>query len=101
MGILLAYPWPGNVRELKYAMEHACVLCPGGEILPRHLPAEIASPWCEMPEAKPPRPFRGGLSPESIRSALAQAGNNRSRAARLLGVDRRTLYRNMAKYGLA
>ena len=101
MAILLAYPWPGNVRELKAAMEHACVLCPEGDILPAHLPPEMRAPWCELPPPELVRPRRGGLSGEAIRAALRQAGNNRSRAARLLGVDRRTLYRNMARLGLA
>jgi PAS domain S-box-containing protein len=100
MSILLAYPWPGNVRELKYAMEHACVLCPGEEILPGHLPAEITAPWCELRPAETARAFRSGLTGDAIRAALVQAGNNRSRAARILGVDRRTLYRNMARLGI-
>jgi PAS domain S-box-containing protein len=101
MGILMAYPWPGNVRELKYAMEHACVLCPGTEILVAHLPRELSATSCELP-ALPLRPaVRGGLTREAIRTALARTGDNRSQAARLLGVDRRTLYRNMARLGLA
>ncbi len=100
MGILMAHLWPGNVRELKYAMEHACVLCPGGEILPSHLPRELLSPE-PRPVAPPPPPaVRGGLTREAVLAALADAGNNRSLAARRLGVDRRTLYRNMARLGL-
>ncbi len=101
MGILMDYAWPGNVRELKYAMEHACVLCPGGEILAAHLPRELAAPSCELRVQPCARPFRGGLSRDAILDALRRAGENRSRAARLLGVDRRTLYRNMARLGIA
>jgi sigma-54 dependent transcriptional regulator, acetoin dehydrogenase operon transcriptional activator AcoR len=102
MGILMDYPWPGNVRELKYAMEHACVLCPGGEILPAHLPRELLAPPSE-PEQAPPLPAasRGGLSREAIVAALRAAGDNRSLAARRLGVDRRTLYRNMARFNIS
>ena len=73
------------------------MLCPGSEILAVHLPRDIAAPSCALPPVAPGRAFRGGLSREAIRTALAQAGDNRSLAARLLGVDRRTLYRNMAR----
>ena len=42
--IFMTYPWPGNVRELRSAVEHACILCPGEEIQPGHLPPELARP---------------------------------------------------------
>ena len=102
MGILMDYPWPGNVRELKYAMEHACVLCPEGEISIAHLPRELLAPSVQTPVAATVRqPWRGGLTHDSILGALRQSGGNRSQAARLLGVDRRTLYRNMARLEIA
>jgi PAS domain S-box-containing protein len=100
MGILMDYPWPGNVRELKYAMEHACVLCPEGEIFPAHLPRELLVPTAQPVPQPASRPWRGGLTREAIDAALRQAAGNRSRAARLLGVDRRTLYRNMSRLGI-
>ncbi len=100
MGILMDYPWPGNVRELKYAMEHACVLCPGGEIRAVHLPRELSAPPPAPVPAASLRPVRGGLSREAIQAALRETGDNRSKAARILGVDRRTLYRNMARLGI-
>ncbi len=102
MGILMAYPWPGNVRELKYAMEHACVLCREGEIQPGHLPGELLAPL-PGPAALPgePAPRRGGLTREAVAAALRATGGNRSAAARRLGVDRRTLYRNMARLGMS
>ncbi|MEA4856803.1 MAG: PAS domain S-box protein [Solidesulfovibrio sp.] len=101
MGILMAYPWPGNVRELKYAMEHACVLCREGELLPGHLPPELLSQRTPPAAEALPAPRRGGLTREAVRAALAAAGDNRSLAARRLGVDRRTLYRNMERLGLS
>jgi PAS domain S-box-containing protein len=100
MGILMDYPWPGNVRELNYAMEHACVLCPGGDILPAHLPRELLVPIDPPPLVQVPAPHRSGLTRETIQAALRAAGNNRSQAARHLRVDRRTLYRNMARLGI-
>ena len=101
MGILMQHSWPGNVRELKYAMEHACVLCPGGEITPTHLPRELLAPANSVPGIETLPPVRGGLTRERILAALGAAGDNRSRAAQALGVDRRTLYRNMARLGIS
>ncbi|MBF0482290.1 MAG: PAS domain S-box protein [Desulfovibrionaceae bacterium] len=99
MRLFMTFPWPGNVRELKYALEHACILCPGGEIGPAHLPPETTnSPAAAASE--PAAAGRKGLSRENILEALSNAGDNRARAARLLGVHRRTLYRNMEKYSI-
>jgi len=103
MRVFMTYPWPGNVRELKYSLEHACILCPGGEISTAHLPADLLRFSRGQTPARPgaPTPRKGqpgGISPEDITTALLHAGGNRAKAARILGVDRRTLYRNMAKY---
>ncbi|WP_243311448.1 PAS domain S-box protein [Fundidesulfovibrio agrisoli] len=120
MRIFMTHPWPGNVRELRYALEHACILCPGGEILPSHLPRELTAPpgnhfaqplpsaGVELPGGQATQPYpaapfarpQRGISREDIESALTRAGGNRAKAARLLGVDRRTLYRNMDKHGI-
>ncbi|MFP5222267.1 MAG: PAS domain S-box protein [Acidobacteriota bacterium] len=109
MRIFMTYRWPGNVRELRYALEHACILCPGGEIQTAHLPHELTrSPaLSEVPEpsshrAPAPRGYvqQGGLTREDLLDALERSANNRAKAARLLGVDRRTLYRNMEKHGV-
>jgi len=112
MRLFMTYPWPGNVRELKHSLEHACILCPGGEITTAHLPADLLtslpagllrplSPRPGPAASAPARPGSRGLSPDDITQALAQAGNNRAKAARLLGIDRRTLYRNMDRHGLS
>ena len=107
MRVFMTYPWPGNVRELKYSLEHACILCPGGEITLAHLPADLVrfskgqGPARLTPNPAPRHGQRAGLAREDISSALIQAGGNRAKAARLLGVDRRTLYRNMAKHLLS
>lgn len=107
MRLFMTYPWPGNVRELKYSLEHACILCPGGEITVQHLPADLvrfSQGQAPARLAAIPARRRGAdarLSREDITQALSQAGDNRAKAARLLGVDRRTLYRNMAKHQIA
>ncbi len=105
MRLFLTYPWPGNVRELKYALEHACILCPGGEITAAHLPGDLlrfrqARPMSITGRGPSPRVGSHGLTRESILDALDQTAGNRAKAARLLGVDRRTLYRNLERLGL-
>jgi PAS domain S-box-containing protein len=100
MAIALAYPWPGNVRELKYAIEHACILCPKNEILPEHLPRELLSQDQALPPGKTLRPQRSRLTREAIQQALQQSGGNRSLAAQHLGVARRTLYRYLEQLGI-
>jgi len=104
---LLAYPWPGNVRELRNAVERAVILCEGGLITGEHLPISIgrgltpASPATPTAQQVPP----GGVDLEAVEKgyveqALRQAGNNKSKAARLLGLTRAQLYSRLEKYGL-
>ncbi len=96
--LLMNYPWPGNVRELEHALEHAFVLCRGDSITADHLPNSITA-------------FKGGqtvpiciekciLNCESIEDALEKSAWKISRAALLLGVDRRTVYRKMKTFGI-
>jgi transcriptional regulator with GAF, ATPase, and Fis domain len=106
--ILLAYSWPGNVRELRNVLERATILCDGGLITAEHLPREIgrraavAAPAAAEADVFP----AGGVDLEIaerdlIVKALKASPNNRSRAARLLGITRAQLYRKLAKHGLA
>ncbi|HET6343877.1 MAG TPA: helix-turn-helix domain-containing protein, partial [Myxococcota bacterium] len=104
---LLSYPWPGNVRELRNALERATILCDGGLITLEHLPIALGQPapapaHPENTDAFPP----GGVNLEVVErdliaKALEEAGSNRSRAARLLGITRSQLYYRMQKHGLA
>jgi len=119
---LLAYSWPGNVRELRNAVERALILCEGGLINPEHLPwrAEASQSTPLIPLAAPAAPaapaarpgLAGGDFPPHgvdleemertlIENALRQAGHNRSKAARLLGLSRSKLYTRMERFGLA
>ncbi|MDO3378716.1 sigma-54 dependent transcriptional regulator [Geoalkalibacter halelectricus] len=83
---LLAHPWPGNVRELQHALEHACILCRNGRIEVAHLPAEIITAAATADQA---------ISPAAIQRALHAAGGNKTQAARMLGISRRTVYRKL------
>ncbi|MDA8083780.1 MAG: sigma 54-interacting transcriptional regulator [Nitrospiraceae bacterium] len=93
--VLMDYPWPGNVREFEHALEHAFVLCRQGTITVEHLPRNIR----EFRSGEPPPGALGdGDDKMRILKALEKAGWNKARAARLLGFDRKTLYRKLSKY---
>jgi len=101
---MLAHPWPGNVRELRNVVERAVLLAPGRLIEAAHL--GLARPSVTLPPvaAAPPPPPRcpAGLRPgrEAIAEALIACGGNQSRAAKFLGISRRTLVREIARLGL-
>jgi transcriptional regulator with GAF, ATPase, and Fis domain len=110
----LSYSWPGNVRELRNAVERALILCEGGLINPEHLPwhaeapATAASPSPISPAALVPLesfPDQGvdleAIERTLIDGALKRAGQNKSKAAKLLGLSRSKLYTRMERFGLA
>ncbi|MCX7713392.1 MAG: sigma-54 dependent transcriptional regulator [Chthoniobacterales bacterium] len=113
MSRLLSYHWPGNVRELRAAVEHGVVMATGSRITLADLPESLQNPTTVSPE-----PFHPTNSPSSIPTltpsppttptlnldqnerslilqALKQTRGNRSQAAKLLGISRRTLYRRL------
>jgi DNA-binding NtrC family response regulator len=98
------YPFPGNVRELEYTLERALILAGRDPIRPEHLTfarpelASSAEPW--VPRIPPEGLSLEVLERELILQALERARGNKSQAARLLGLTRRTLYSRMEKHGL-
>jgi transcriptional regulator with PAS, ATPase and Fis domain len=96
---LLQYQWPGNIRQLKNALERAKVLADDGMIRVRDLPSEVAVTRLEKPLA----PSADGsenlasLERTHVLEVLSREGGNKTRAARVLGVDRRTLYRMLER----
>jgi DNA-binding NtrC family response regulator len=91
---LRRYSWPGNIRELRNAIERAVVLCTSGVITPELLPAE--KPRTTL-YAEAPKPLG---ERERIEDALLRCGGNQTRAAKELGISRRTLVSRLGKYGL-
>jgi DNA-binding NtrC family response regulator len=101
--LLLAYPWPGNVRELRTAIEHGVVMSNDPQIDTRHLPGFL------LDQAAPAKPAASSKNPlddpaelnlyvletNAIRAALAASAGNRTHAAELLGLSRRTLQRKL------
>jgi two-component system response regulator AtoC len=109
--ILSGYRWPGNVRELENVVEHAAVLCEGGEIdaasLPERLraartPDRPAEPAASMPADGDLSIKRAAREAEEtlIRRALARTRGNRTRAAELLEISHRALLYKIKEYGI-
>jgi DNA-binding NtrC family response regulator len=99
---LIAYSWPGNVRQLRNVVERTAVLSESTVIEVEDLPPEICS-------GDPVSPALGRVGTEvtlaeiereHIIGVLMRVGGNRSRAAKILGLPRRTLYRRLDEYGL-
>ena len=93
----LKYPWPGNVRELEHTMEHAFVLCSQNIITFDHLPPDFMS--APGIERRSPDETQE-VDSHAILEALDKTAWNKARAARLLGIDRVTLYRKIKRYNL-
>ncbi len=110
--LLRAYRWPGNVRELEHVIERACVLCQGTTLGADQLPEEIreyrpqvgeltaAMPAQDQATVATPRNELDLTPSERILQALRRAGGNKAKAARLLGIDRTTLYRKVRELRL-
>lgn len=94
---LKSHSWPGNVRELQHVLEYACVLTGSGYIDAGNLPLDLADLHDHI------NPAKDGSIPEAVTShrssqiekALLESGGNKSKAAKLLGINRRTIYRHL------
>lgn len=102
---LLDYPWPGNVRELENALEHALICAIEGVIRPESLPQDIRDYRTDTSSLRP----YGSLVTGDVESqqrgqilfALKRCDGNKAAAAKMLGIDRTTLWRRMRRLNLA
>jgi transcriptional regulator with PAS, ATPase and Fis domain len=116
---LVEYAWPGNVRELKNAMERVPILCGDGPIVPEHLPAnnrfslptfltndsddaddESSDPWSATTTVGPSEAALDVAERARVLQALESCGGNQTRAAKMLGISRRTLVNRLDEYRL-
>jgi DNA-binding NtrC family response regulator len=125
---LTSYSWPGNVRQLLNVVQHMVVMAagepnagPDAKLDVRHIPEDITSSGEHEPEVEAPAEGAGGaggagggggyagslagttleqIEKRAIRETLRLTGGNRERAAELLGIGERTLYRKLKEYGL-
>ncbi len=116
MNALSRYSWPGNVRELSHVIERACVLCEGTTISLEHFPDEIridpiqqdnnsslilSETQLRSSEINLINRFPPYISEkDELIDALKRARGNKSKAARILNVDRSTLYRKLLRLGI-
>lgn len=105
LGLLMDYRWPGNVRELENILERAVNLMDEGEILinPEHLPPivkKIGKVKEQMESADNLAGMLGDTEKQAILRALEEAGGNKSKAAKILGIHRSGFYQKLQKYNI-
>ena len=96
MRILKAYDWPGNVRELEHVVRRALILCHEEEITPDALPKHVQAHEPRLKADGQLRPLEA-IETEYIQYVLEEAGGHRGKAAAILGISERTLYRKLIK----
>ena len=93
---LSEYTWPGNVRQMQHLIERLCILAAGARI----------DDWAVREAIGTMQPSEGATESladteaDQIRKVLAASGGNKSRAAKILGIERKTLYRKLERMGL-
>ncbi|MDX1753340.1 MAG: sigma-54 dependent transcriptional regulator [Salinimicrobium sediminis] len=95
-----AYHWPGNLRELKNVVKRAVLLSEGEYISSACLPSEVLSARHESKPEENYSLFKNKNEQELILDALEKTHGNKSKAARLLSIDRKTLYNKLKQYGI-
>ena len=94
--LLGAYRWPGNVRELENVIERAAILCDG----PRLAAEDLSLPSPAVITELGTSPSLEEMEKAYILQVLKESNGNQSRASQLLGIDRKTLYLKLKKYGI-
>jgi len=107
MDMLLKHDWPGNVRELENTVERAVILLTGEHITEKQLPLTIVQKYSESHGQRTPAPPASNgsrsledIEKEAIMATLEATGQNKSEAARRLGISRKTLHNKMKSYGM-
>jgi transcriptional regulator with GAF, ATPase, and Fis domain len=105
MRLMVAYQWPGNIRELRNTVEYAFVLARGKSIGPEHLPDKITR--CKLMDTNPGQYAElnnmvklGFTEKEKLIDALQQSDGNQTKAAKIIGVSRVTVWKRIKKYGI-
>ncbi len=110
MPVLMNYDWPGNVRELRTVIEHGVVMSNTPKVMLKHLPSYLSNSGAPGLRVPVSAPVKGDATAQQapgfdlniekmerqyIKEALSRTGNNRTEAAALLGVSRRTMQRKL------
>jgi len=89
------YSWPGNVRQLQHMMERLTILAPGSRIDEAAVRTAI-----QETDSRDGGETLAGTEAEQVRRVLAATNGNKSRAAKILGIERKTLYRKLERMGV-
>jgi DNA-binding NtrC family response regulator len=102
LGLLRAYPWPGNVRELENVIYEAMVLCESDRLDTANLPLRIAAAEGgeDLSFKRAAQRAAGDAEKSLIEKALREANGNRTLAAKILGISRKTLFNKMRSLGI-
>ena len=103
MDLLMKYDWPGNVRELENVIERAVVLEIGKTILPEGLPQELQTEKLKrnyIDESTNLSATIRKAEREKIMEALEQTGWHKEKAAKILGISRKTLWQKIKAYNI-
>ncbi len=106
MELLSAYPWPGNLRELKNVVKRSVLLSRGELVSSEALPGEVINyqhgekNFKSLKDSKDLKQLEGALERQKIMEALEQVRYNKTKAAKLLNIDRKTLYNKIKVYDL-
>ena len=100
MEVLMAYHWPGNVRELKSVFEYAFVSCQGPVIEPEYLPPALSGRRNSPMATTVPEGLQSldEIKKRRLVNALRKTGGNQSRAARILGISRTSVWNQMKRF---
>jgi len=100
LALLCAYQWPGNVRELAHVLERGVALAQHEILTAEDLPGEVRQTPASVAPPESDRPTLAELKRRYVQRIYEENGGNVSRAAAVLGVDRRSLYRMLQRYGV-
>jgi two-component system response regulator HydG len=90
------YSWPGNIRQLQHMMERLTILAPNGRIDADAVKTAIE----QMDTREAASETLADTEAEQVRRVMAATNGNKSRAAKILGIERKTLYRKLDRMGL-
>ena len=102
--ILMSYDWPGNIRQLRHCIRTMVVMCDRDKLDVQDIPPEIVQRRQLLPGSRAPGDLAGvslnELEKQAIIDTLAKTKDNREKAAKILGIGERTLYRKIKEYNL-
>jgi two-component system response regulator HydG len=104
LAVLMSYDWPGNIRQLRNCLKTMVVMCEGDKLDVRDIPPDIHQVRQLAAASKQTGSLAGvslnELEKQAIIDTLAKTKNNREKAAKILGIGERTLYRKIKEYNL-